>query len=68
MVCNEFIKGRGFTRFLDLEEDIINYLKKYDYITKNGDYGYALNDKFYKNYKKDIESLGLTKFQKELMN
>ena len=67
MVCNEFIKGRGFTRFLDLEEDIINYLKKYDYITKNGDYGYALNDKFYKNYKKDIESLGLTKFQKELI-
>ena len=67
MVCNEFIKGRGFTRFLDLEEDIINYLKRYDYITKNGDYGYALNDKFYKNYKKDIESLGLTKFQKELI-
>ena len=67
MVCNEFIKGRGFTRFLDLEEDIINYLKRYDYISKNGDYGYALNDKFYKNYKKDIESLGLTKFQKELI-
>ena len=67
MVCNEFIKGRGFTRFLDLEEDIINYLKRYDYITKNGDYGYALNDKFYKNYKKDIESLALTKFQKELI-
>lgn len=67
MVCNEFIKGRGFTRFLNLEEDIINYLKRYDYISKNGDYGYALNDKFYKNYKKDIESLGLTKFQKELI-
>lgn len=67
MVCNEFIKGRGFTRFLNLEEDIINYLKRYDYISKNGDYGYALNDKFYKNYKKNIESLGLTKFQKELI-
>lgn len=67
LVCNEFIKGRGFTRYLNIKEDIISYLKKYDYITENGNYGFALNYKFYRNYKKDIESLGLTKFQKELI-
>lgn len=67
MVCNEFIKGRGFTRHLNMKQDIIDYLQKYDYITENGNYGYGLNDKFYNKYKKDIESLGLTKFQKELI-
>lgn len=67
IVCNEFIKSRGFTRQLNLKQDIIEYLEKYDYITENGNYGYGLKDKFYKKYKKDIESLGLTKFQKELI-
>ena len=66
-VCNEFIKGRGFTRHLYLDSDILNYLQKYNYIEENGNYGYGLNTKFYKNYKKEIESLNLTKFQKELI-
>lgn len=66
-VCNEFIKGRGFTRHLNFEQDVLNYLQKYDYIIKNGEYGYCLSDKLYKNYKREIESLNLTKFQKELI-
>lgn len=67
IICNEFIKGRGYTCHLNVELDIINYLKKYNYITENEGYGFSLNNKFYKNYNKEIESLGLTKFQKELI-
>lgn len=66
-VCNEFIKGRGFTRFLNVEPEVLTYLKKYDYITDNKGYGFTLNDKFYINYKKEIDSLNLTKFEKELI-
>ena len=66
-ICNEFIKGRGFTRNLNVEPVVLNYLKKYNYITENGSYGFSLNDKFYINYKKEIKSLNLTKFQKELI-
>lgn len=66
-VCNEFIKGRGFSCHLDIEPGVSEYLKKYDYIEENGSYGFTLNNKFYKNYKKEIELLNLTKFQKELI-
>lgn len=66
-VCNEFIKGRGFSCHLDVEQEVFNYLKKYNYILENNGYGFTLNNTFYKNYKKEIESLNLTKFQKELI-
>lgn len=66
-VCNEFIKRRGFSCHLDIEPGVFEYLKKYDYIEENGSYGFTLNNKFYKNYKKEIELLNLTKFQKELI-
>lgn len=67
VLCNEFIKGRGFTCHLNVEPNVLNYLKKYDYVVENEGYGFALNNKFYTNYKKEIESLNLTKFQKELI-
>lgn len=67
-VCNEFIKGRGFSRKLNIDHDVIKYLERYGYVVKNGKYGFNLQEKFYKNYKKEIESLKLTKFQKELIN
>lgn len=66
-VCNEFIKGRGYSCYLDVEQEVFNYLKKYDYILENNGYGFTLNNTFYKNYRKEIESLNLTKFQKELI-
>lgn len=66
-VCNEIIKGRGFSCHLDIEPDVFDYLKKYDYISEDGSCGFTLNNKFYKNYKKEIELLNLTKFQKELI-
>lgn len=66
-VCNEFINGRGFSCHLDVEQEVFNYLKKYNYILENNGYGFTLNNTFYKNYKKEIESLNLTKFQKELI-
>lgn len=66
-VCNEFIKGRGYSCYLDVEQEVFNYLKKYNYILENNGYGFTLNKTFYKNYKKEIESLNLTKFQKELI-
>lgn len=52
---------------MDIDPSVLNYLKKYNYVVENEYYGYTLNDKFYTNYKKEIESLNLTEFQKQLI-
>lgn len=68
-VCKNFIAGRGFACKLNVSEDIKNYLLKYKYIYINEglpDY-YFLDKRFYKNYKKEIEKMGLNRFEKELI-
>lgn len=68
-VCKNFIDGRGFACRLNVSENIKNYLLKYKYIYTNEklpDY-YFLDKKFYKNYKKEIERIGLNRFEKELI-
>lgn len=69
-VCKKFISGRGYACRLDVDEDTKKYLLKYGYIyTQQGlpDDFYFLDKKFYLNYKKDIEELGLNCFEKILI-
>lgn len=70
LVCQNFIAGRGFSCSLNLDNNIKKYLLKYNYVYKNEesfDDLYFLDKKFYKNYKKDIEKLGLNRIEKELI-
>lgn len=69
LVCRNFLKGRGYACRLTLNDNIKQYLLKYGYIYSNkglDDY-YFLDDKFYKNYKKNIESLNFNKIEKKLI-
>ena len=66
-VCKEFIKGRGYTCILNIEEKIKNYLIKNNYIYSQMEGYYLLSTKFYTDYKKIIDNLNLNKFEKELI-
>ena len=70
LVCQNFIAGRGFSCSLNLDNNIKKYLLKYNYVYKNEesfDDLYFLDKKFYKNYKKDIEKLGLNRIVNALI-
>ena len=68
-LCSQFIRCRGYVCKLNLEDSIIKYLLKYQYITstdKTNNWFY-LNSKFYLNYRSQINSLNFTKIEIQLL-
>lgn len=68
-VGKEFICGRGYACKLKLKDEIKSYLINNKYIIENKkgfDY-YFLQKSFYRDYKKEIDSLNFTKIEVELL-
>lgn len=68
-IGKEFVRGRGYACRLELKYEIKSYLINNKYITENEkglDY-YFLQKSFYKDYKKEIDSLNFTKIEVELL-
>ena len=74
-VGKEFIKGRGYACRLELTDDILIYLIKNRYIDESsaGSNYYFLKEKFYNDYKNEIEllkeycAINVVYFDSELM-
>ncbi len=68
-VGKEFIKGRGYACRLELTDDILIYLIKNRYIEESsaGSNYYFLKEKFYNDYKNEINDLNFTKIEIELL-
>ena len=68
-VGKEFIKGRGYACRLELTDDILIYLIKNKYIEESsaGSNYYFLKEKFYNDYKNEINDLNFTKIEIELL-
>lgn len=68
-ICKEFIKGHGYACKLSISTEIKDYLLKNKYIKEcevDGEY-YFLQEKFYGDYKTEINNLKFTRIEIELL-